>query len=537
MTHKIIIDVLYKVNEKVPLGPVLRKDMKTFGFGFNEYKGSKELKWGEEFSTEEELRQRVDLFIDYLENGGMAAFDKYQDLREVDKIFNNLDNMWDSIHSKIGYSLGGYGYLNRIIIAKLSGNPNYEKIVQWSFDRIEREYKVAPRPENWIAVKRETEILVEILKDIQPLYDKYENEKPSQNKQDLNIIGSAIKNSYKSKIKYIKMPFYPQIWCKIYNTQMVKEQYNQVLIKILDDFLENLKDQTKLFMCKGQNSESVFSLRTFKPESNFFYTHFSVKANQVPYTIYPGYWDGLHVRSAVREIFLPETNDETEMMIHIRIGPASLIFLLVDVLVISTDLYKSLDAQTELDFYIYGVIHHATEISEEKLIESKMSKLSNGYSLYSAEMPNLIHGIAIVESIDTEADFLGNTIQVAKLRIATFSETENLTIPMMFNPESINAKIEQGKQIGFMASIYGYREITKILTESTIKHGLEEINNTYANQTLSSKEVELDNGNQANNLKINQKSKKTPTEKILISFLMTYANLLWRFLSIFKRKK
>ena len=80
MTHKIIIDVLYKVNEKVPLGPVLRKDMKTFGFGFNEYKGSKELKWGEEFSTEEELRQRVDLFIDYLENGGMAAFDKYQDL-------------------------------------------------------------------------------------------------------------------------------------------------------------------------------------------------------------------------------------------------------------------------------------------------------------------------------------------------------------------------------------------------------------------------------------------------------------------------
>ena len=177
MTHKIIIDILYQVNEKISLGAVLQKDMSTFSFKpNNEYYGNKDniFNWHEPFTTEEGLREQVDKVIEYLENGGMAAFDKYQDLREVDKIFNNLDNMWDPIHSRIGYSLGGYDYLTRIIIAKLSGNPNYEKIVQWSFEWIEREYKVAKYPDSWVQTKLETETLVEILKDIQPLYDSYE---------------------------------------------------------------------------------------------------------------------------------------------------------------------------------------------------------------------------------------------------------------------------------------------------------------------------------------------------------------------------
>ena len=92
----------------------------------------------------------------------------------MDKIFNNLDNFWDLV-TPIGYSLGGYEKLTRLIVAKLSGNPNYEEVVNRSYELLDR-IRAAKglEPYDRHDLTKPIPYTVHLLKDIQPLYDSYE---------------------------------------------------------------------------------------------------------------------------------------------------------------------------------------------------------------------------------------------------------------------------------------------------------------------------------------------------------------------------
>jgi hypothetical protein len=175
--HSNIADILDRVNELIPLTPSYSKDRGTFNFLADvEYTGSKPeiLSWNEEFSTDEGLRKQVYKVIEFLENGGMKAFDKYQDLREVDRIFNDLENFWDRV-TPIGYSLGGFDNLTRLIVAKLSGNPHYEEVVNKSYellDKIRAEKGLEPFDRSDLT--KPAPYTVHLLKDIKPLYESYE---------------------------------------------------------------------------------------------------------------------------------------------------------------------------------------------------------------------------------------------------------------------------------------------------------------------------------------------------------------------------
>lgn len=279
--------------------------------------------------------------------------------------------------------------------------------------------------------------------------------------QNTNSINYNLKETNKQNIKFIKMPFYPQVWLKLLNIEESDQNINQTISKVFQDFVDNIRDRSKVAM---SGKESVFSIRNFSPENELFYTHFSTKPNEFPYVFYPGYWHGISIRSNILKIYIPESSDETEMMVSIRVGPSFISFLLVDTVIGNVEIFESLDNQQEVDFSIYGFLIHAKINPESNSNDLKglIGKDTTAFLPYSPEeIPNLYQGYGIIEKVQIAGDFFGEEIFIVDLKIATFTKDSFLVIPMMVNQKSVEAKIEQGKQIAFLASIYGIREKVK----------------------------------------------------------------------------
>jgi hypothetical protein len=100
---------------------------------------------------------------------------RFEDLREIDKVINNLDDFWDWDVGK-PFSLGGNFDVKRVIIAKLSGNPRYEEVVDMAFKMVEFRSNRDGYP--FVYDRKDLALpipyTVHFLKDIKPLYDSYE---------------------------------------------------------------------------------------------------------------------------------------------------------------------------------------------------------------------------------------------------------------------------------------------------------------------------------------------------------------------------
>jgi hypothetical protein len=99
---------------------------------------------------------------------------RFEDLREIDKVINNLDDFWDWDVGK-PFRLGGNFNSKRMIIAKLSGNPRYEEVVEKYFNELDKKRaKENMPPFDRNDLTKPTAYTVHFLKDIKPLYDSYE---------------------------------------------------------------------------------------------------------------------------------------------------------------------------------------------------------------------------------------------------------------------------------------------------------------------------------------------------------------------------
>ena len=99
-----------------------------------------------EMVTENDVKNCVDRMIDFFVNTAFPMLEKFNDLREIDKIINGSDlwiNDWDK---PIKVNGGGGFFLNRIIIAHLVNNPKFDEIVAFQrayFDeQVKGEYAV-----------------------------------------------------------------------------------------------------------------------------------------------------------------------------------------------------------------------------------------------------------------------------------------------------------------------------------------------------------------------------------------------------------
>jgi hypothetical protein len=101
---------------------------------------------------------------------------RFEDLREIDKVINNLDDLWYDDWMK-PFDLGGNFYVKRFIIAKLSGNPRYEELADRVFDMIDKKMEEQGRDEraDRVSLNKPIPYTVHFLKDIKPLYDSYES--------------------------------------------------------------------------------------------------------------------------------------------------------------------------------------------------------------------------------------------------------------------------------------------------------------------------------------------------------------------------
>jgi hypothetical protein len=120
--------------------------------------------------NEQDVQNESKEIIKFLETKAFPFFSKMDDLRELDKIINEDAFWYDDWMMPFG--LGGNFQIKRLIIAKLSGNKNFEEIVDKQYKLIEKASLDNGYPFTYDRndLTRELPFTVEYLKNVKSLY-------------------------------------------------------------------------------------------------------------------------------------------------------------------------------------------------------------------------------------------------------------------------------------------------------------------------------------------------------------------------------
>jgi len=120
-----------------------------------------------DMQTEADVAHCVRLMLEYLENTALPDADRFEDLREIDKIINGAEP-WKT-DWQATYVFGGYFHLTRLIIAKLAGGNNYERMLQIVSDDFRSQFD-GPYGAGFRDTLDQVHKLHEILKSVQAIY-------------------------------------------------------------------------------------------------------------------------------------------------------------------------------------------------------------------------------------------------------------------------------------------------------------------------------------------------------------------------------
>ncbi|MBL7744128.1 MAG: hypothetical protein JNN00_11685 [Chitinophagaceae bacterium] len=135
--HEAIIAILKSLEEKgVILSPPISRHTITIGFRYETLNGLNFVGYLPEMETEVDVKKCVDKMLDFLHNIAFPLLDKFNDLREIDMLING-EQPWTTDY-RMPYALGGNFYEKRLIIAKLSGNPNFQSLIDFCYDSLEQ---------------------------------------------------------------------------------------------------------------------------------------------------------------------------------------------------------------------------------------------------------------------------------------------------------------------------------------------------------------------------------------------------------------
>lgn len=139
-------NILDELNQKHPklIRPKRKADIKTFGFSYesiydvrnNGFRIASSLP---EMQTEEELKQNVVSIKKFLSETAFPLLDKFNDLNELDKEING-DDFWKT-DEYMKYNFTTPFLFPRTIIAFFSKNPQYNRIIQYHFEDLEKNIK------------------------------------------------------------------------------------------------------------------------------------------------------------------------------------------------------------------------------------------------------------------------------------------------------------------------------------------------------------------------------------------------------------
>ncbi len=166
-----IEDIMAQINEKVPFtNPSYKKNTTTLGFGYNSYNGLNKDGCFGYMETEEQVKENVEKVIDFTEYHALPLLNKFNDLREIDKLINGEgDNFWHTDWKK-PFNLAGRFNVRRLIIAKLSGRKDYEEFIQKIKDNVNRRAEENNRTIDWNDTNIGFIYTLEYLKNVNPLY-------------------------------------------------------------------------------------------------------------------------------------------------------------------------------------------------------------------------------------------------------------------------------------------------------------------------------------------------------------------------------
>ena len=133
------IDVLEKIteqiNKSVKLSPPIDKDTLSIAFGyigFHQIKnkgGALISTYLPQMQTEEDVKLSVDMIIDFMQKDALPLLDRFNDIREIDKVINGDDFWFDDWQRE--FNLGGNFTEKQFIIAKLVGGQKHlEEVIE-----------------------------------------------------------------------------------------------------------------------------------------------------------------------------------------------------------------------------------------------------------------------------------------------------------------------------------------------------------------------------------------------------------------------
>ena len=151
------------------------KELYTVAFGYEGYHGMvTKSRYLPEMQNEAEAKVAVDMIIDFMQKDAIPQLDKFNDLREIDKIING-DDFWITDWQK-PFNLGGGNFCaKRLVVAKLAGNPKYDEVVRKNYEGL-REFLRGVGNQKELDELNESDLsqpipfAVEYLKNVESMY-------------------------------------------------------------------------------------------------------------------------------------------------------------------------------------------------------------------------------------------------------------------------------------------------------------------------------------------------------------------------------
>jgi hypothetical protein len=124
-----INEILLRLQQIVPLSPKEEKKSRFLFFSYNTIKKPAETSYLPDMLDEADVKRCVDLMIGFMKETALPWLEKFEDLREIEKVING-ETPWETDWHK-PFTLGGNFHLKRLIISRLSGSGSYDRILEF----------------------------------------------------------------------------------------------------------------------------------------------------------------------------------------------------------------------------------------------------------------------------------------------------------------------------------------------------------------------------------------------------------------------
>jgi len=166
--QKAILDILLQLQKNcVMFTPEIGKNTATIGFSYPTIHGILKDSVMPNMQTEAEVQECVTSMIGFMKETAFPLLDKFEDLRELDRIINS-EVPWTSDYPQ-PYRFGGSFHLKRLIIAKLAGLGTYDLILDFTRKDFTSQFD-GQYGQSFRKALVEVEALDKLLADVKPLY-------------------------------------------------------------------------------------------------------------------------------------------------------------------------------------------------------------------------------------------------------------------------------------------------------------------------------------------------------------------------------